>query len=194
MATSAWPLGADQRDDLDADGYVLLRGVVDPDLCAAAAAGLADSDADADTDAAPAAVARGDTLTSGSPGMPGVVDAVRTVLGEGATVVRLGAVVIRPGTPGPAWRRPAHGGGRLALTDATLAGGCPWVVPGSHTRAAGRHDDVDPHPGVGSVPVPMAPGDLLLHVPRLLHRTTDNHAVAPHVALLYRVSGPRSVG
>ena len=39
---------------------------------------------------------------------------------------------------------------RLALTDATLASGCPWVLPGSHRGARDLGLPVD-----GAVPVPL---------------------------------------
>jgi hypothetical protein len=196
MATAARPLGAAQRDAWETDGYVLLRGVVAPDLCAGALAAIART---ADVSV---------PLDDLAPADRRVVDAVHWLVDGQPVIVRLGAVVTGSGDRGEPWHRTAHGTARLALTEATLAGACPWVVPGSHTSHAAAAPDPDPfppvggagtdagtdrhpagpEPGAGAVPVQLDPGDVLLHHAGLLVRTTDNHSVAACAALLYQVS------
>lgn len=74
----------------------------------------------------------------------------------------------------------------LAVTRATLANGCLWVVPGSHREPIHTHvpDDrpnatqaytrIVDHDTSGAVPMEMQPGDLLLFDSHLMHSSTDN--------------------
>jgi len=74
----------------------------------------------------------------------------------------------------------------LAVTRATLANGCLWVVPGSHREPIHTHvpDDrpnatqaytrIIDHDTSGAVPMEMQPGDLLLFDSHLMHSSTDN--------------------
>jgi ectoine hydroxylase-related dioxygenase (phytanoyl-CoA dioxygenase family) len=68
---------------------------------------------------------------------------------------------------------------RLALTDATLASGCPWVLPGSHRGAQDLGLPVD-----GAVPVPLDAGDAVLVDGALVQRVTDNQSVDATAALV----------
>jgi len=205
-------------DAWQADGYLLLAGFADVD------------------DVAPAGTAPPGAAAPGSGPPAGVVDVadvvrdervldlVGQVLGDPVDVLGGHLVVTQPGEQGPPWHQgAARMAGpappdraavvRLAVTEATLVGGCPWVVPGSHTgplrphrparrsqRATGGDarnggsggdgrnggGDVEIVAGdtTGAVPVVMAPGDLLLLDGRLVHRATDNHSRRAGAALV----------
>ena len=193
-------------DAWQADGYLLLAGFADVAAIASAApaadvAGVAD-------------VMRDEP----------VLDLVGQVLGDPVDVLGGHLVVTQPGEQGPPWHQGAarmpgptppdrSAVVRLAVTEATLVGGCPWVVPGSHTGPLRAHRSARrPHgaPGrdgrdggsggdgrdgggdveivdrdtTGAVPVVMAPGDLLLLDGRLVHRATDNHSRRAGAALV----------
>lgn len=85
----------------------------------------------------------------------------------------------------------------LAVTEATVANGCLWVLPGSHTEPV--HDHVpDRRPGANygyveivdhdftaARPVLMAPGDLLVFDSHLMHRSTDNTSDGIRAAMVF---------
>ncbi len=85
----------------------------------------------------------------------------------------------------------------LAITEATLENGCLHVRPGSHTEPVHEHVE-DRRPGANygyveivdhdmraSVPVLMAPGDLLLFDSHLMHRSTDNESTGIRAAMVF---------
>jgi ectoine hydroxylase-related dioxygenase (phytanoyl-CoA dioxygenase family) len=114
---------------------------------------------------------------------PRAVDLARDVLGPDAAVVATRVDVDEPGTFGRPWTRVDGAAGRSvviwhALTPATLEGGCPWLVPGSHLGPVGDFDRD------GAVPVTMAAGDLLVFDARLRHRTSGNHSPDARVAVV----------
>ena len=74
---------------------------------------------------------------------------------------------------------------RLALTDATLASGCPWVLPGSHRGAQDLGLPVD-----GAVPLPLDAGDAVLVDGELVQRVTDNQSVDATAALVVALTDP----
>ena len=110
-----------------------------------------------------------------------------------AEVASAAVTITRPGASGIPWSRPASGPGGVhalavvALARATLATGCPVVVPGSHRDAA---HDPPALPVVGAVPVPLERGDVLVVDGRLLHRRTDNHSIDTTAALVVAFRRP----
>ena len=74
----------------------------------------------------------------------------------------------------------------LAVSEATLDNGCLHVLPGSHTEPVHTHVpdrreganygyvEIVDHDMAASVPVLMAPGDVLVFDSHLMHRSTDN--------------------
>lgn len=159
----------------DADGYVSLRDLVDPATCAVVLDRAGDASRPHDD---PLVAALGVALLA-------------DLLHAEVTVVSSDLVVALPGSAGSPWGRSDANGGRtavlwLALTDVTLATGCPWVLPGSHRGA-------EPLglPVVGAAPVRLGAGDALLVDGALAHRVTDNHSTDATVALVvaFRIVG-----
>ena len=68
---------------------------------------------------------------------------------------------------------------RLALTDATLATGCPGSSPARTAASSPSASPVD-----GAVPVPLAAGDALLVHGASSTGVTDNHSVDATAALV----------
>ncbi len=175
MATVASALGPAPGAAWDADGYVTRRRAVDRAACDALLARARAGDASRPYHD-PEAVALGPAWAA-------------DVLDTPVRATSSHLVVTLPGAAGTPWSGgPGQGSGglpagavvlHLALTDATLATGCPWVVPGSHTQAEPPGLPVD-----GAVPVPLAAGDALLGDGRLLQRVTDNHSVDATAALI----------
>lgn len=95
----------------------------------------------------------------------------------------------------------------LAVTEATEANGCLWVVPGSHRDPVHTHvPDRRPNANVGymevvdrdvsgAIPVCMQPGDLLVFHSHLLHRSKDNECDRLRAAMVYHLAqhGTRDV-
>jgi ectoine hydroxylase-related dioxygenase (phytanoyl-CoA dioxygenase family) len=93
----------------------------------------------------------------------------------------------------------------LAVTEATLANGCLHVLPGSHREPVHEHiADRRPDANLGyveivdhdmsdSVPVLMAPGDLLLFDSHLMHRSTDNGSDGLRAAMVYHYAAAGTV-
>jgi hypothetical protein len=88
----------------------------------------------------------------------------------------------------------------LAITEATLENGVLHVLPGSHREPVHPHVR-DARPGAiqgymeivdhdmsGSVPVLMAPGDLLIFHGHLMHRSTDNVSRGRRAAMVFHFS------
>ena len=85
----------------------------------------------------------------------------------------------------------------VALSHATLANGCLWVLPGSHKEAIHKHiPDRRPAANKGyleivdadfaaRVAVTMAPGDVLFFHSFLMHMSTDNEAEERRAAMVY---------
>jgi hypothetical protein len=122
---------------------------------------------------------------------------IAALAGPGAVAVRSRVDVAPPGGPGGPWRSARGSDGQggppapaaavwHALTEATLEGGCPWVVPGSHLGPAGDYDRD------GAVPVPLAAGDVLVLDGRLRHRACDNHSTRTRVTVVVDYSTGRS--
>jgi phytanoyl-CoA hydroxylase len=93
----------------------------------------------------------------------------------------------------------------LAVTEATLENGCLHVLPGSHREPVHPHVP-DRRPGAnygyveivdhdmsGTVPVSMAPGDLLLFDSHLMHRSTDNVSSGLRAAMVYHYAAAGTV-
>jgi hypothetical protein len=168
MATVASSLGPAPDAAWATDGYVVVPGAVDRATCAALVAGAGSTAAE-----------HGDPVVARLG-----ADLVAPL--AGASVVAAGGrlVVTMPGVAGRPWERQGEDSValHLALSPATLAGGCPWVVPGSHRHApAGR--GATP-PVAGAVPVQLDVGDLVLVDGGVVHRVTDNHSVDAAAALM----------
>lgn len=205
MGTAAGSITPDQRADWAITGFLLVREAVPVDLCGALAAS---GDAPA-----PPAVGRllGHRVT-------GLVD---ELVGRGADLLDARVVTLGPGEPGRLWHQAevdGEAGGaverslllHLALTDADLTAGCPWVLPATHTEPARPHVR-DTRPGsagfharrrivgvdrAAARPVPLRAGDLLVLDGLAVHRWGDNHSRAPVAALLcrYGVRAPEGAG
>jgi len=175
MATVTSALGPLSDAAWDADGYAPLRALVDPATCAT----LLDRAGHASRPHHdPVVAALGAAL---------LADLLHTAVEAASSHL----VVTGSGCAGTTWGRADGTRGciavlRLALTDATLASGCPWVLPGSHRGAQDLGLPVD-----GAVPVPLAAGDALLAHGALVHRVTDNHSVDATAALVvaFRTAG-----
>ncbi len=93
----------------------------------------------------------------------------------------------------------------LAVTEATLDNGCLHVLPRSHTEPIHDHiPDRRPNANYGyveivdhdmsdSVPVLMAPGDLLVFDSHLMHCSTDNHSNAPRAAMVFHLAASGTI-
>jgi phytanoyl-CoA hydroxylase len=85
----------------------------------------------------------------------------------------------------------------LALTDATLDNGCPWVVPGAHRHGTLRHHWVDPigwqcfEDPPGAVPAPVPAGGAVVFSSVTPHLTGPNTTDAVRKAYIvqYAVEG-----
>jgi ectoine hydroxylase-related dioxygenase (phytanoyl-CoA dioxygenase family) len=117
---------------------------------------------------------------------------VAELVGPGAAVVASRVDVAPPGALGGPWgpaggaRAPGAGPAVAvwhALTEATLANGCPWVVPGSHLGPVGDFDRD------GAVPVPLEVGDVLVLDARLRVRAGDNHSTQSRVGVIVDFAG-----
>ncbi len=168
MATVTSALGPLSDAAWDADGYAPLRDLVDPATCAA----LLDRAGHASRPHHdPVVAALGAAL---------LADLLHTAVEAASSHL----VVTGSGCAGTTWGRADGTRGciavlRLALTDATLASGCPWVLPGSHRGAQDLGLPVD-----GAVPVPLDAGDAVLVDGALLQRVTDNQSVDATAALV----------
>jgi len=169
MATVASSLGPAPDAAWATDGYVVVPGAVDRAACAA----LVERAGHTSVEHRDPTVDRlGADLVTGL---------------AGASVAAAGGrlVVTMPGAAGRPWGRQPEGSValHLALSPATLAGGCPWIVPGSH-RAAPAGRGAAPPPVAGAVPVQLDVGDLVLVDTGVVHRVTDNHSVDAAAALM----------
>ena len=83
----------------------------------------------------------------------------------------------------------------LALSDAPIEAGCPWVLPGLHRLGTLLHDDTpdgiavrgsdDPEIAAGATPCPVTAGDMVIFSSLTPHKTGAN--VADHVRKAYIV-------
>ena len=169
MATVARSLGPVPGATWTDDGYAVVPAALDRALCAA----LADGAAAGSVEHRDPAVTRLG------------VDLVGRLTGDRVEAATGRIVVTLPGVAGRGWGRQRAGtvALHLALRPATLAGGCPWVVPGSHRADGVRPRDSLP-PVAGTLPVQLDTGDLVLLDDGLVHRVTDNHSVDPAAALV----------
>ena len=89
----------------------------------------------------------------------------------------------------------------VALTDATVDNGCPWVVPGWHRRGTLRHAFVDPlgfecfSDPDGAVAAPVGAGGIAVFSSLTPHLTGPNTTDAPRKAyiLQYAPAGARTL-
>jgi ectoine hydroxylase-related dioxygenase (phytanoyl-CoA dioxygenase family) len=141
---------------------------------------------------------------------PEVAQVLRERLGPDVDCFLSQFIFKNPGAWGQPWHqdsyyfpfRPARPvvGLWLAVTEATVANGCLHVLPGSHAEPVHEHvPDRRPGANLGyveivdrdtsaSVPVLMAPGDLLVFDSHLIHRSTDNVSAGRRAAMVYHVA------
>jgi phytanoyl-CoA hydroxylase len=93
----------------------------------------------------------------------------------------------------------------LAVTRATLENGCLHVLPGSHHEPVHEHvpdrresanygyTEIVDQDTSASVPVLMAPGDLLVFDSHLMHRSTDNASRDIRAAMVFHVAARGTV-
>lgn len=135
-----------------------------------------------------------------------VLEAPRALLGPDLDCFLSQFIFKHPGAMGQPWHQDAfyfpfdrgpQVGAWLAVTEATLANGPLWVLPGSHREPV--HPvvrDRRPHANFGyveivdrdfsgAVPVLLKPGDLLFFHSHLMHCSTDNEGDAKRAAMVY---------
>src|SRR5919108_985525 len=138
-----------------------------------------------------------------------VLDIVCDLAGPQVDVFLSQFIFKNPGAYGQPWHQdsyyfpfePDHQVGVwLAVTEATLANGCLWVLPGSHLEPVHEHVpdrrpdsqygyvEIVDHDMSGAVPVLMDPGDLLVFDSHLMHRSTDNESDGIRAAMVYHYS------
>jgi phytanoyl-CoA hydroxylase len=126
---------------------------------------------------------------------PELLALLATILGDDIDIFLSQFIFKAPEAYGQPWHQDSHYfafseshqvGAWLAVTRATLANGCLWVVPGTHREPIHEHvpDDrpnatraytkIVDHDTSPAVPMEMAPGDLLLFDSHLMHSSTDN--------------------
>ena len=169
MATVVSSVGPVPGDTWAGGGYAVVPGAIDPAVCAA----MAD-------------VAGQGSVDHDHPGVTRLgVDLVERLGGGRVEATRGRIVVTMPGESGRGWGRQRAGtvALHLALRPATLAAGCPWVVPASHLAVRAGSAGALP-PLDDAVPVPLEVGDLVLLDGGLVYRVSDNRSVAPATALV----------
>ncbi len=140
---------------------------------------------------------------------PDVLEIARTVLGAKLDCFLSQFIFKNPGAWGQPWHqdgfyfpfdREPQMGLWLAVTEATQANGCLWVLPGSHRDAIHEHvPDRREGANVGyveivdrdtsdEIAVEMAPGDLLVFHSRLMHRSRDNGSDRLRAAMVYHLT------
>jgi phytanoyl-CoA hydroxylase len=138
-----------------------------------------------------------------------VLDVVCDLLGPQIDVFLSQFIFKNPGAYGQPWHQdsyyfpfePDHQVGVwLAVTEATLANGCLWVLPGSHREPVHEHVpdrrpdsqygyvEIVDYDMSGAVPVLMDRGDLLVFDSHLMHRSTDNESDGIRAAMVYHYS------
>jgi len=119
-----------------------------------------------------------------------------------------------PGALGQPWHQDAYYfpfdrgpqvGVWLAVTEATLANGPLWVLPGSHrepvhavepdrrAHAQFGYVEITDHDMSGAVPVLLRPGDLLVFHGHLMHKSTDNLSSSMRAAMVYHYGAAGTV-
>jgi len=81
----------------------------------------------------------------------------------------------------------------IALTDATLENGCPWVAPGLHRRGTLRHWLTDTgwrclDEAPDAVPVPVRAGSVVVFSSLTPHRTGPNRSAAVRKAYIVQLA------
>jgi ectoine hydroxylase-related dioxygenase (phytanoyl-CoA dioxygenase family) len=81
----------------------------------------------------------------------------------------------------------------LALTDATLENGCPWVVPGVHRHGTLKHWMTDAgwqclHEPPGAVPIPAKAGSVVVFSSLTPHRTGPNRTTEVRKAYIVQLA------
>jgi ectoine hydroxylase-related dioxygenase (phytanoyl-CoA dioxygenase family) len=198
----------EQARAYDEEGFFVLEGALDP---AALEALIEESDGVQDRVSAflqtrpdgRLAISRADEITFAphlvklSPrarsfcSSPPLLDLAHDLLGPDVRLYWDQTVYKRPGTPSPfPWHQdngytyvePQHYlTCWVALTDATVENGCPWVVPGAHRRGTLAHTWSDlgwvclPEKPPEAVPAPVAAGGIVVFSSLTPHATGPNH-------------------
>jgi ectoine hydroxylase-related dioxygenase (phytanoyl-CoA dioxygenase family) len=81
----------------------------------------------------------------------------------------------------------------IALTDATLENGCPWVVPGIHRQGTLRHWPTDAgwqclREPEGAVPIPAKAGSIVVFSSLTPHRTGPNRTAEVRKAYIVQLA------
>jgi phytanoyl-CoA hydroxylase len=137
---------------------------------------------------------------------PDLVGIAEELLGSSVDCFLSQFIFKNPGAWGQPWHQDAfyfpfdrgpQVGVWLAVTEATLANGCLYIVPGSHQEPLHKHDpdrrpdanqgyvEILDHDMTDAVPVLMNPGDLLVFHNHLMHRSKDNSSPAIRAAMVY---------
>lgn len=132
---------------------------------------------------------------------PAIVDVLTALIGPDVKAMQSMLFVKPAGKPGQAWHQDEYFlptrdrslcGAWIALDDATIANGCLWAHPGSHTpgilyrmrpHGEDRFDASEeaqgfPFPREGGVPIELAAGGVVFLNGYLLHRSLPNTTAA----------------
>jgi ectoine hydroxylase-related dioxygenase (phytanoyl-CoA dioxygenase family) len=142
--------------------------------------------------------------------LPAVVDLVVEHLGPDVDCFLSQFIFKNPGAWGQPWHQDSYYfpfepagpivGLWVAVTEATLENGCLHVLPGSHREPVHEHVpdrrpganygyvEIVDHDMAASIPVLMAPGDLLVFDSHLMHRSTDNRSDGIRAAMVFHVA------
>lgn len=180
---------AEQKAQFDRDGYLVLPDVVEPDVLAAVTADLDDLEARVNRYLAKAkdgrkSIAERGAITFTTHAVlhseaarafthhPTLVGLTRDLVGPDVNLYWDQAVYKKPEKPrrfpwhqdnGYTYCEPQHYlTCWVALTDATVDNGCPWVLPGAHRAGTLRHHWVDP---IGWECLSDPPGAVAAEVP-----------------------------
>lgn len=140
---------------------------------------------------------------------PAVIALLSSLLGDEVDCFLSQYIFKNPGAWGQPWHqdsfyfrfdRGPQVGLWLAVTEATLDNGCLHVLPGSHREPVHEHVqdrrpdanfgyvEIVDHDMAASVPVTMAPGDLLVFHSHLMHRSTDNESAGNREAMVFHAA------
>jgi phytanoyl-CoA hydroxylase len=145
---------------------------------------------------------------------PHILEPVADLLGGNVDCFLSQFIFKLPGALGQPWHQdafyfphdgPAAVGVWIAVTEAALANGPLWILPGSHReRVHKARKDPREHALVGYVeivdhdfaaaePVLMRPGDVLLFHSHLMHKSTDNVSKGRRAAMVYHFADAATI-
>jgi ectoine hydroxylase-related dioxygenase (phytanoyl-CoA dioxygenase family) len=143
-----------------------------------------------------------------------VLEPVADLLGPNVDCFLSQFIFKLPGALGQPWHQdafyfphdgPAAVGVWIAVTEATLANGPLWILPGSHAEPVHRarkdprertiagYVEIVDHDFGAAEPVLMQPGDVLLFHSHLMHKSTDNVSKGRRAAMVYHYADAATI-